>query len=473
MKETAEWKTFDAAITRVLADAEANKALADAKKAAIAAVDALLTEEHVAEADVQDKYDALVAAINACTTTADLEKICKKVDGVLTLQTSHEAVLALKLAIQNLKASNPFKAIFAAPLADTKGIVEEGGALVNAKTYDAVYSAETGTVTVTAEELRLHGRGETNQDPAPEELGYWAGFFVQAPATMPNANGFETPVAKVKANWGSSIAEGATADALSATPDGEQGTAFYCNQGGTQAYLDARQQATIQWCDENGNDLGDPITVDVVWNCTWSKVAPFTVTKANLHDNTEGSTIKDEDICKNYKVTATQIGWNEVDVTISAEDLIAHMGDTELGAADVKTAYIGFGVVAPAAASSAKKQVIKNGLIGDWMDAAYNVELNNPEGTSNNMGGTWGKTGFVQYVALETGSETMDITLQWLDSEGAILSQVVYHITFDVTIKVLEADKPEVPETPAADFEDVDMIENEDVVDDTINTPEI
>ena len=172
-------------------------------------------------------------------------------------------------------------------------------------------------------------------------------------------------------------------------------------------------------------------------------------------------------------MTATQIGWNEVDVTISAEDLIAHMGDTELGAADVKTAYIGFGVVAPAAASSAQKQVIKNGLIGDWMDAAYNVELNNPEGTSNNMGGTWGKTGFVQYVALETGSETMDITLQWLDSEGAILSQVVYHITFDVTIKVLGNEKPADPETPATYVEDVDMIENEDVVDDTINTPEI
>ena len=321
-------------------------------------------------------------------------------------------------------------AIFAAPLHDTKvNDADFDKTLVGSYNVDWTTGAagENDTVTITADNIKLHWNGAPTAN-----LGYWVGFFVQAPETV---NG--TAVAQVKAAFGEDISSAEAKDIEPA--EGAKGIGFYidASKSDDSTYVSTHSTATFQWCDGSGIALGNAVTLNVDWidgtAKGWASPVFPEVTKANLYDNRLDSAeedVKNQGIASNalatgYGVSAVQKDWDTVEVTVKADTLQQHLNNADPQALGY---WLGLGAVAPKGCTG-YGYAIKNANSGT-------SELDPLNAGDDNYDETGDKMGFSFYYNLTNGSAA-EITITWkVDSAEAY--SITYRVFFEVG-KLIEA----------------------------------
>ena len=153
---------------------------------------------------------------------------------------------------------------------------------------------------------------------------------------------------------------------------------------------------------------------------------------AKLHDNAETNAYKDEELytAGSYKAAITSQGAGGVyNVAITAQQLREH---TNNGTPKTKGYWVGFALAAPEDATQMK-----------YAFAASKDQLTLSEASELEANVVENKPGIAFYV--DAGSKTLKTwaQVQWLDEDGAILSNTVYHMDLSgVTLAMDEDSAP-------------------------------
>ncbi len=293
--------------------------------------------------------------------------------------------------------------------------------LYTAGSYDAkIISQGAGgvyNVAITAQQLREH----TN---APGTKGYWVGFELTAPETA----------TKFKYVSGATIPDDAELNPVETLANGtSKGVAFYFN-----AQNKATRTITVQWTTDNGTDVGESATFSVdlsgVTLAMAEDSAPV-IRPAKLHDNAETNAYKDDELytAGSYDAKIISQGAGGVyNVAITAQQLREHTN-----APGTKGYWVGFALAAPEDATQMK-----------YAFAASKDKLTLREASELEANVVENKPGIAFYV--DAGSKTLKTwaQVQWLDKNGAVLSNTVYHMDLSgVTLFMAENSAPTV--TPA------------------------
>ena len=315
--------------------------------------------------------------------------------------------------------------------------------LYTAGSYDAkIISQGAGgvyNVAITAQQLREHAN-------APGTKGYWVGFELTAPETA----------TKFKYVSGATIPDDAELNPVETLADGtSNGVAFYFN-----AQKKATRTITVQWTTDNGTAVGEPATFSVdlsgVTLAMDEDSAPV-IRPAKLHDNAETNAYKDEELytAGSYDAKIISQGAGGVyNVAITAQQLREH---TNNGTPKTKGYWTGIALAAPEGTQKMKYAFAasKDALtLSDPADLEQNVVTVGEEN----------KSGIAFYV--DAGSKTPKTwaQVQWLDKDGAVLSNTVYHMDLSgVTLAMDEDTMPTIRPAKLHDNAETNAYKDEDL----------
>ena len=334
-------------------------------------------------------------------------------------------------------AENSAPTVTPAKLHDTANVYADNQ-LYTAGSYDAKLTSQGAggvyNVAITANQLREHTNGQ-------DKKGYWVGFELIAPA---NAT-------KFKYASGTEIADDAKLNDIETLPENRQGVAFYLN-----AQNKDTRTITVQWTTDDGTDVGESATFSVdlsgVTLAMAEDSAPV-IRPAKLHDNAETNAYKDEELytAGSYDAKIISQGAGGVyNVAITAQQLREH---TNNGTPKTKGYWVGFALAAPEDATQMK-----------YAFAASKDQLTLSEASELEANVVENKPGIAFYV--DAGSKTLKTwaQVQWLDEDGAILSNTVYHMDLSgVTLAMDENTMPTIRPAKLHDNAETNAYKDEDL----------
>ena len=296
--------------------------------------------------------------------------------------------------------------IQAAKLADTR----ENG-IDSAYLVDDGYSAAAGEpadgvvpVTITATGLKLHQNGA-----AEPKLGFWVGFAIAAPDGVSKVTyAFGATKEDVENTENQITLNALEADVI----DEKDGIAFYADAGDETP----KTFAYVQWLDDAGESVGDPAVYEM--NLAGVELSDtYAVDPAKLHD-ASGEIADDALYTVAPTAVADELADGVVPVTITATGLKEHEN-----ANGDKGRWIGFAIAAPEGAASLK-----------YAFSADQDGLNTLKSNPLELGVTEaGKDGIAFYIDADDAKEWARV--QWIDGEGKVMDDVIYHATLELTVE--------------------------------------